>query len=49
VDKVDQRRQVVELLEMILVEIRKELSCAGRVRADLEIVNVRVPVPSHGF
>ena len=41
-------RQMVQLLEVILLEIGEEAGRAGRMRRDVEIVNVRVPVRAHG-
>ena len=40
----DEAKQVMELLEVILVEIGEEAGRSDRVRRDLEIVNVTVPV-----
>ncbi len=40
----DQPRQVVELLEVILVEIGEEPRRSDRVLRDLQIMNVLVPV-----
>ena len=42
--EVDQPQQMVQLLEVILIEIGEEARRADRVRGDLEIVNVLVPV-----
>ena len=42
--EVDQPQQVVQLLEVVLVEIGEEPRRPDRVRRDLEIVNVLVPV-----
>ena len=42
--EVDEPQQVVQLLEMILIEIGEEARRADRMRRDLEIVNVPVPV-----
>ena len=41
-------RQMVQLLEMILLEIGEEAGRARRMRRDVEVVNVRVPVRAHG-
>ncbi len=41
-------RQMVQLLEMILLEIGEEARRAGRMRRDVEVVNVCVPVRAHG-
>ena len=41
-------RQMVQLLEMILLEIGEEPRRARRMRRDLEVVNVRVPVRANG-
>ena len=42
--EVDQPKQVVQLLEVVLVEIGEEARRAHRVVRDLEIVDVMVPV-----
>ena len=42
--EVDQPRQVMELLEVVLIQIRKELTRAWLVRADVQIMDVGVPV-----
>ena len=42
--EVDEPQQMMELLEMILIEIVEEAARADRMRGDLEIVNVPVPV-----
>ena len=42
--KRDEPQQVMELFEMILIEIVEEAARADRLAADLEIVNVLVPV-----
>jgi len=41
-------QQMVELLEMILVEIVEEAAGSDRMRRDLQIVNMPVPVQAHG-
>ena len=41
-------RQMMQLLEMILLEVGEEAGRARRVRRDVEVVNVRVPVRAHG-
>ena len=41
-------RQMVQLLEMILLEVGEEAGRARRVRRDVEVVNVCVPVRAHG-
>ena len=41
-------RQMVQLLEVILLEIGEEAGRAGRMGRDVEIVNVCVPVRAHG-
>ena len=41
-------RQMVQLLEMILLEVGEEAGRSGRVGRDVEVVNVRVPVRTHG-
>ena len=46
--EIDQSQQMVQLLEVIRVEIGKEVGTARRVPADVEIVDVRVPVSAHG-
>ena len=43
-----QPRQMMQLLEMILLEIGEEAGRARRMRRDVEVVNVRVPVRAHG-
>ncbi len=42
--KRDEPEQVMELFEMILVEIVEEAARSDRLAADLEVVNVLVPV-----
>ena len=46
--EVDQPRQMVQLLEVVLIEIGEELPRPGRVGADVEIVDVMVPVVADG-
>ena len=41
-------RQMVQLFEVILLEIGEEARRARRMRRDVEVVNVRVPVRAHG-
>ena len=41
-------RQMVQLLEVILFEIGEEARRARRMRGDVEIVNMRVPIRAHG-
>jgi hypothetical protein len=41
-------RQMMQLLEVILLEIREEPGCARSMRRDVEVVNVRVPVRTNG-
>ena len=43
----DQRQQMMQLVEMIVVEIAKEFGRAGGMRRDRQIVNVLVPVGPH--
>jgi hypothetical protein len=40
--------QMMELLEMILLEIGEEALRARRMRCDLQIVDVRIPISSNG-
>ncbi len=42
--EVNQPRQMVQLLEMILIEIGEEARGADRVAGDLEVVDVMIPV-----
>ena len=42
--EVDEPQQMVELLEMILIEVGEESRRPDRVRRDLEVVDVLVPV-----
>jgi hypothetical protein len=42
--KIDDARQVVELVEAVAVQLLEEFGRAYRVRGDLEIMNVLVPV-----
>ena len=42
--EVDQAQQVVQLLEMVLVEVVEEPARADRMRRDLQVVDVLVPV-----
>ena len=42
--KFTSRRQVMQLVEMILIEVGEEPGGSDRVAGDLEIVNMRVPV-----
>ena len=44
--EVDQPRKMVQLLEVVLIEIREELPGPWDVDADVEIVDVTVPVVS---
>ena len=39
---------MVELLEVILLEVREEAWRSGGMRRDIEIMNVRVPVRTYG-
>src|SRR5207342_1349510 len=41
-------QQMMELLEMVLVEIVEEATGSDRMRRDLQIVNMPVPVHPHG-
>jgi hypothetical protein len=45
--EIDQARQVVELLEVILIEVSKELPRPRGIGTDVEIVDVIVPVGSN--
>ncbi len=46
--EVDQAQEVVQLLEMIGVQIDEEAGSARRVLADIEIMDMRVPIGAHG-
>lgn len=37
----------MELLEVVLVEVVEEASASDRVRRDVQIVDVRVPIVTH--
>ena len=45
--EIDQARQVVQLVEAIVVEIVEELAGAHRMSGHLEIVDAGVPVAGH--
>jgi hypothetical protein len=42
-----QPRQVVQLVEPVLVEILEEVAAADRMARHLQVVDARVPVPPH--
>ena len=47
--KIDEPKQVVKLLEMILIEVVEEAARSDRMPGDLEVVDVPFPVFAHLF